>query len=171
MKGLSEKTPEGWVGLRMLWGDTGVGGVASQLWVQDLGRRQHSLPLHPGAPPVPCRDWKHKGVTEVHADEVWLTQAQPRGTQDSKPLAPSHRGMETADPPPRGGSALFRSLQKSGWHPCFSIFLTLDALYICIFSLTSSKSKQEQRGSCISYPLAGLHVWWKGQGTCLFLPP
>ena len=55
---------------------------------------------------------------------------------------------------------------------CFSIFLTLDAfVYLNIFSYFPSKSKQEQRGSHISYPLAGLHASHRGRGTCLFLPP
>ena len=65
MKGSPEKTPEGWVGLRMLWKETLVWSWGElQVWVQDLGGAgwQGSIlpPPHPELP-VPC----HDGSTQV----------------------------------------------------------------------------------------------------------
>lgn len=83
VKGSPEKTPEGWVGLRMLWEETLVSaGVAFQLWVQDLGRhsgRAAFSPHHTQSSQCPVVTGAQRCTWEGHAAEGWLTQAHSQG--------------------------------------------------------------------------------------------
>lgn len=124
---------------------------------------QHSLPTAPRASSALC-DWAQRCNWEGHADEGLAHPGTAKGDpRFLSPLAPSHRGMETADPPPEIFGSL-RSLQKSGCFPCASASPDSGCLCIFVYFLLLSKQVNRSREDPVSAIPIGLHVSQKRPG-------
>lgn len=117
-------------------GDIGGGGEL-HVWGQDLegGSGREAFSPHPTqSSQCPIMTGAQRRNWQGHDGGCRLTQAHSRGGPKilSDP-APSHRHMETADPPPRGVLGSLRSLQKSSRAGTHVLQHLPDSGCICIF--------------------------------------